>query len=255
MTALTVAKALEIQRQIARGRVDDRLGEKWLLDQAGESLINALPAGWTWAAQEVVNADFVAGQDWVELPPHTALIRSVRYTPAISRPVFPTTIARIQEMQVVEAIDASNIYYAVQYRGDLLDQFGQPVPTLQIWPTPSESQVGAFQVYTGGGWRSLEGLDDADYINIPPFIVPLYVEYIRAHVLGMQQEENGGDVLARLERIATSRLLRDMQAKDGALVQQLGPGRGGYLEGYRGRNLDAFIDHNPNSPDSAVDVW
>lgn len=243
MAILTVGDGLRIQKQMLRGRVDNNLGAKWLLDQAGELMMSSHPAGWRWAAQELFLANIQAGQSFVELPHWASFVESIRYTPALSRPVFGTTISDIQSRRVIEGGDTSIFYYAVRYSSDRIDVDGQPVAILELYPTPSETIPGGFEVAVGGGWRSLEAKGDEEYINIPPFIQPLYLEFVRRCALGFHKE-NEGTPMERCEQLAQSRMFRNFQAKDGMIQQNLGPGRGGALQQYRKNNLDAYVDRS-----------
>lgn len=241
MAVLTVGDALRVQKQMLRGRVDNNLGDKWLLDQAGELMMAS--GYWRWAAQEVIEVNIVSGQSFVELPPWASFVESVRYTPALARPVYGTTISDIQSMRVAEGGSTSIFYYATRYSSERLSADGQPVPVLELYPTPSENVTGGFAVAIGGGWRSLESMEDEEYINIPPFMVPLYMEFVRRCAAGFHKE-NEGSPMERCEALVNTRMFRNFQARDGMIQQNLGPGRGGALRRARRASLDAYVDHS-----------
>lgn len=247
MSALTVKKAIDVLHHILRGRVDDRLGEKWLIDQAGQSLAALQPTGWRWAAQQEITLDFTAGQSFVRLPEHSAFVRSVRYNDAQSREVRQTTISRIHEMRSIEGgVDSSNIYYALSYSNTGIQKnYGAPQPVLEIWPIPAADQTDALIAYIGGDWRTIENLEDDDFINLPVWMVPVFYLVLEAWAGGTHREAQGS-LVDRLDRVRQSAFFQTALTKDAALQMDLGPPRGGYLERTGQRNLDVFIDRSSN---------
>lgn len=103
---------------------------------------------------------------------------------------------------------------------------GQPVPRLELWPGTSSSEQ-ALAIFYRGGWKEPD--TDDEVLSIPGWVNSLFIEIVKAVVMGHEEPE-GGSVDARLTALRGGSLYRDATVRDGMTQQNHGPMNGSWLE-------------------------
>lgn len=104
---------------------------------------------------------------------------------------------------------------------------GQPVPRLEVWPK-SDTAEQSFTIFYRGGWH--EPATDSEVLTIPGWLNDVYIELLKAVVMGHEEPENGS-VMARVDAVKASTIWLDAVLRDGAAQPEHGAYRNGWLDG------------------------
>jgi hypothetical protein len=190
-----------------------------IVNEAGAALVNMHP--WRWLERYASDLDYVAGQTYVSLPADCEDL--------ISEPV--TTGGTCLQLIGLAEIGQKRLFTgggrpafcALSYPS--FDGTSAPGrPNLQVWPTPTANEADVLAVFYRAGW--VQATADDTWLDVRPFMVPLYKALVRACALGVERR----DIEERVAAVRLSSIFHDARAKDGRAQPSYGPIRGGAIE-------------------------
>jgi len=104
---------------------------------------------WSWLETGQQSLDIVADQDYVELPEDYGAMIGVEHVDGYSRTMIPTTWPHLLKLRQDSINDWSRSYWYVVNLGNVEtgeEDAGLSLPTLNLYPTPSESVTGGLQI-------------------------------------------------------------------------------------------------------------
>jgi hypothetical protein len=104
---------------------------------------------------------------------------------------------------------------------------GQPVPRLELWPGTTSNEQ-ALAITYRGGWR--EPATDEEVIGIPGWLNLLFIEIVKAVVMG-HEESGKGSVDKRLTELRLGSLYLDATTRDAMAQASLGQMQNSWLDG------------------------
>ena len=104
--------------------------------------------------------------------------------------------------------------------GAVLPEYQEPVPILELWPTPTSTSLGALTIFYRAGWTVVE--KDSDLLAIPDWIEPLFKSLLRAYVRGIEEEDEG-TVEERVQRVLNGPLMDIAVRRDSRIAPNVGP--------------------------------
>ena len=135
-------------------------------------------------------------------------------------PSNPSDIQRLQTSAI--AGNGFTVAYAVEWNS--ATPTSQPVATLRLWPTPDVTDFEALGATYSREWPTLTS--DDDYIPIPSYMEPLYLQFVRSVASGY---DAGGDAVAGatllpdlVDRLRASRMFSDAAGRDAATQPDAG---------------------------------
>lgn len=128
----------------------------------------------------------------VALPEDFRGVISIQSTDSLIRGVKLTSLQTINEVRTTQLDVATDWDYlaAVAWAGS------PPVPILEIWPTPSQRELGAFTIFYKKRWP--RKFNDADLLDFPEFIDHLFLEIVRAYAINYENSPAGVQALPSL---------------------------------------------------------
>tara|TARA_R100000808_G_scaffold573_1_gene2943 strand:+ start:10069 stop:11025 length:957 start_codon:yes stop_codon:yes gene_type:complete len=104
---------------------------------------------------------------------------------------------------------------------------GAPVARLEIWPQPDANETASLTLLYRAGWKRLTEVKD--YLRLPVYCEPLFLQVIRAFARGYE-EEDGGSLSARLGEVMSGPLFVAAVDRDASIQPHYGPVHGGAAE-------------------------
>jgi len=143
---------------------------------------------------------------------------------------YPSNTSDIQRLQTSATPgNGYRIAYAVEYNS--ATPTSQPVPTLRLWPTPDITDFEALGATYSREWPDLTS--DDDYIPIPPYMEPLFLQYARVVATGCDGGEDATRAATLMmdltDRIRGSRMFADATGRDVATHPDAGLVMGGAM--------------------------
>lgn len=222
--AYTVHDCRLIVRHALHGGEPEDAAFLQFVNEAGEYLHNC--HDWNWAKGKRVTLTLTAGQSEYALP------YDFRDSVSILRPdntFGAIDFVSLEDLHWREQVGTASPGW---YVGALLyteDQYGVPRPRLRLWPSPATGQE--VEVLYRAGWTRLA--QDEDVVGVPDWMNALYQEFLRAFVLG-REEEDLAPLHARLDAITASAVYMNCRRRDGQLQPNLGRHLHGAGEVYGG---------------------
>ena len=127
------------------------------------------------------------------------------------------------------ALETTPVATSYQYKGVL--SYMEPVtggvrvPILRVWPAFTTVQTGFFTIWYHATWPRAK--EDETVLPIPQWIEGVYIQAIRAYAKGLVEEDAGGEVEERLERLQLSQMWRAVEMVDEKMQRSLGRIEGG----------------------------
>ena len=158
---------------------------------------------WDFLQKQFDDLDLVPGQDYLDLPPGFAGFLGVS-----SGRSNVTCSLRMSHWQAVLEQRAFPSQALGSFVGALSNIPGPvadpaPVPVIAIGPIPTASVIGAFQLAYSGTWPTIKSTTTK--LNIPPFMVPLYIRTVGEYLKGYERRLEG-TLEQRLEALQMSAL-------------------------------------------------
>ncbi len=99
-----------------------------------------------------------------------------------------------------------------------------PRPALEIYPSPAELDPTDMTLFYRSAWSDVE--DGSEFLAIPDWIEPLYIEVLRTLAKGWEEEDEGG-FSARVTQIRRLDVFKQMAIADGLMQNTYGKPQGG----------------------------
>lgn len=102
---------------------------------------------------------------------------------------------------------------------------GPPVKRMEVWPQSSGTTTdNKFVLWVTEAWTEITA--DDQQLTLPTFLESFYLEAVKAHALG-QDQEHVAPLVARLGQLKQSDWFMDLKLEDGMDQRDLGPLQGG----------------------------
>lgn len=165
----------------------------------------------------------------VSLPEDFRAMISIQSTDSLIRGVKMVSLQTINEVRTTQLDVATDWDYlaAIAYSGS------PPVPILEIWPTPSQRELGAFTIFYKKRWT--RKTVTSDLLDFPEFIDHLFLEIVRAFAMSYENSPKGVQTLpALLENIKRGPEFMSAASSDANIQWNRGRVEGGGSQIYRG---------------------
>jgi hypothetical protein len=184
---------------------------------------------WNCLSRAPALLSIVAGQTWIDLPADFGAMVGDKIT---------TTTGYGHSLRLATMVQVRDAR-AVQPGGNALSYTGAIVHTgptvagprsyarIELGPVPSNAASDVFLLTYKAGW--VEVSDGSDHILVPSWMQSVYIAAATAFVGGREQE-SGGTVEDRLDRLAASSLFGAVRSRDLSIQTELGIMRGGVGE-------------------------
>lgn len=208
-----------------------------VINLAGKLLITAHQ--WNWNIRRGVNLNFVANQEYIDLPDNTGRVLTL----TAARGIQLTKVS----WENLELHRRSNSYVGTGYlynfswiedSGGSAGDTDPPVGIrLELAPTPSANQTAAIVMTYYKKWVDLSA--DTDRVRIPEDMEPLFYEAVRIVARGFDEDDVMGpsEMLTRFKGLE---LFRQMKRYDAQITPRGGPMEGGI--GMTG-HIHTYPDH------------
>lgn len=196
-----------------------------ILDEAGSRLYAQEP--WVFLKRPSRALDLTALQEYIPLAADFGSIQSLNYATSTYISIQATSMVEIARMREIGYPDDGLLHYSTDFRVNATT--GKPSPSLEIYPTPTTTQVGALLLYYRAGWVKI--VDSGDLSNtyisgIPEFLEGIYLDFVRAVAIGRQTNAIG----AAIRTVIESDDFRAAVKYDRTIQWEHGPMSGGGLE-------------------------
>ena len=111
----------------------------------------------------------------------------------------------------------------------------EPLPRMQLFPTPTADEANAGSIYYRGAWQNLDSANDV--ANIPQLADMLMLALVRAVAKGFEEDT----LEDRLDRIFASSVFIKAMAMDGTLQNSYGPLSGGAAQSAREGSFNPYV--------------
>jgi len=174
--------------------------------------------------------DIIGGQDYIELPDDFATLEDVRTRNHTVSIVWLAT-GRVQNELEVFDISPYSLAVTVQYQ--IVDEetsrgvrtnYNGPIPILKASPAPDTDYLASVLVAYQAGWSRIT--DDNSVVDLPEFMVPLYLEVVGEYALGVINRE-AMDVNTRMARIVAGPMFNQARRIDSNIQPTVGTMRNG----------------------------
>jgi hypothetical protein len=205
---LSVANCADLVRLTLRGDPPVETSLQFLVNSAGRHLCSM--HRWRFLARPAASIDTVAGQDYLGLPADFSEIMGMDGSATGTNTIEPVTLEFLNELRRSGTSTANGgRYYALAYAA----QSGStpPTPRLEVWPVPSSTETGVYNLMYRAGWTDVAL--DTDFIPVPPWAEALYSRILQAFARGFDDEDTGS-IDARLTEIRAGQLFMAACSED-----------------------------------------
>lgn len=213
----------------------DEIDTIFVINQAGNYLVGL--EAWNWLLRPPAYLTLSAGQEYVSLPSDFGRMEHVQMSPSLTNTFNWTDISTIVDLRT-SGVNIGTLEYwgAVAYPG-IAATGVNPDPRLEIYPTPASTSVNAMRVVYRSRWKTQTNpANDSDYIPIPEFMEPLFVQILRAFARGLEEEDDAS-LSKRLLEIHQGPVYMAASKMDAQYQTDMGAITGGPV-GWRSRGLD-----------------
>lgn len=198
-----------------------------IINDAGAAMCNMHP--WGWLIRYTSSLGFVAGQTYVTLPGD---FESFIAPPATTDGTGFEFTDLDEILKAREATASGRPFLGALGNPSFTGAAAPGQRQLEIYPTPSLTEANVLAAYYRAGWLVADG--DTQYLDVRPFMRPLFVEILTAVALGREERDTAG-VDARMTALRGSSIFLDACNADGRAQPGFGPIRGGAMQVARGR--------------------
>lgn len=222
---LTAARCVDhIRHTLGNALPSSAIDPMTIINQAGQFLCTMHE--WKWLERQSATVGFTANQNYATLPADLRDVISIQFTQGLVNRVRVTSLNEISRLRSHNiGVGIAMTWVAVVYKSPAQitpATLAQPVPVLELYPTPITTDASALTVYYRSGWTPPINLNDQSTIQIPEYIEPLYIQLLRAFARGYEEEDQGS-LDARLAELYGGVLYRTAAERDGAIQHQYGP--------------------------------
>lgn len=227
---LTVDRLRErIARSMGWRRPEDWPAEIEPVEIANEAGHWLYSFDWNALSRPPATLSLVADQGWIDLPSDFGAMVGDKIT-TVTGYGHALRLATMVQVRDARATTASGS--ALSYVGCVTHTAPglagpRSLARLEIGPVPSASAADVFLLSYKAGW--VEVSDGSDHILVPSWMQSVFVSAATAFVGGREQE-SGGSVEDRLDRLVASSLFAAVRSRDLAIQPELGVMRGGVAE-------------------------
>jgi hypothetical protein len=206
--------------------VADELTVLGIVNQAGQWLCSAHQ--WLWLDVATAALDLTTDKDYVPLPSDFRSINNLVATQGLVNDVVLTSMSTVLNYRTQDISTTTfTTWAALSYRRLTT---GIPTPVLEIYPTPTSFKAAAMTLHYTAGWLPVS--DDGDYVKVPDWIEPLFIQVVREYALGLEGD-GGAGVIPRMEALKASSFWMDACSRDGQVQWDLGQILGGAAESHQ----------------------
>jgi hypothetical protein len=163
---------------------------------------------WEWQGGRSALLNTVAGQDYVSLPADYGGLRAQTATGTRAIGLDLVTLEAVLLLRENGGPTGSSWPYVgaeVWQQGS-----GAPLPRLELYPTPPDSEAGKFTIFYWSTWADVS--DDNALLPIPDEIFTLYLQVLFAIARGYAEDDEG-TMDQRLEAVKQGALYAAMSAR------------------------------------------
>ncbi len=196
-----------------------------LVNYSGEHLVNM--HRWRWLDRPPIGMTSTAGRTFILLPDDFMHLLSLDMGTNQSGSVHLVTyeeLIRARRNQV--SVSAYTYLVALAHQAGAAGG-SAPLPQLELYPTPTTSTASLFTMVYRAGWVRVS--DDGNYVSIPRWLEPLYLEVLKAFVQGYEERDRE-ELSTRLERISRSQMFNHAVRRDAMVQQSYGRQRNGAVQ-------------------------
>lgn len=228
---LTVQNCLAEVKHTLRRATSAEIAPLSIVNEAGHQLCNMHP--WKWLERFSSSLDYVSAQTYVTLPTDCGEVLSLYAT---STNVSQFELVSFQELLRLRSIGTTVVtgttYGALAYPS--FTTAAEPAAMrLEVFPTPSANATGALSIFYRAVW--VDASPQTDYIDVLPWMAPLYKQVLRAYARGVE-EEDVGSMSARLAEIMAGPVFKAACERDGRVQSTYGLMTGGAISQARRRS-------------------
>jgi hypothetical protein len=198
-----------------------------IANSAGDYLCSV--RAWKWLEMGSTTLNLVASQVYVDLPGDFREFLGYNATNSLVNSLELTSLQRLLDLKTNQVeVSNWNFFGAVTH-----PSASPPVPRLEIWPTPDSNDTGALTIYYRRGWLKVAGDtetdSDEDDLKIPPWMEPLYLEYVKAFAKAYVEPEEGS-LSELLVLIDNGPIMRAAERQDSSVQVDYGYMTGGSIQ-------------------------
>jgi len=203
---------------------------------------------WNWLSTGQNTLDIVADQAFVILPADFGTLNAIEHDEGFTREMIPTSWSNLLRLRQGSIQEWSRSYWYVVQTGNVesgSEEKGLDLPTIELYPTPAESQDDAIKIVYRRFLRRLK--DDDDFPMWPGYMDRALSLLARAMWNTDWENEPQSAVMIQFQQ-----LLPDLKVKDGLDRRSFGVQRGGLWP--RTTPISPFYPRgipDPTSPGSA----
>ena len=223
--AVTYAELVDHLNIVIGENHDGRLNEQQIINQAGNFLIGLHP--WRCQSRPSALLDLIADQPWVDIPNDfgNGEILGITQNGTLNFDVQLTTLQEIDRFGGTSIPSPSRYFVALSYPTQNNTVEPLAAPRLEINPTPSATESGAFRFSYRAGWVPLSPRG-SHVSNIPPWMDLALTQCVRA--FGSYYDTNDNTLI---EKFVVSAEIERIRAADARQQRNVGRARGGILQG------------------------
>lgn len=178
---------------------------------------------WNWLSTGHQTLDVTADQDHIILPADFGTLTAIEHDEGFTREMIPTTWQELLRMRQSSIQDWNRSYWYVVQTGNVAsgdEDAGLDLPTIELYPTPSEDADDAIAIVYRRFLRRLK--DDTDFPQWPGYMDRALSLLARAFANGDFEENPQSAVMIQFQQ-----LIPDLMVKDGLDRRSFGVMRGG----------------------------
>jgi len=223
---LSVTECMGHINHVLGGQPASQISPMRLINEAGRRLVAA--HGWRYLQGRSATLDLVNGQSYVDLPDDFIREIAVYMTDSLTKTVTIGSMDEILQLRTTTIVVGALDFWVAIVQEQQDPGGGAPVPRMEIWPTPDADSEGAMTLYYRSGWAEMRL--DSDYINVPRFIEPLYIEILRAVAEGYERPGKVGHISEIVGRVLAGPTMKGCVRQDSQIQATRGVLRGGAVQ-------------------------
>lgn len=226
---LQVANCLAEVKHTLRRVTSAEIAPLSIVNEAGAQLVNMHP--WKWLERFTSSLDYVQSQTYVTLPVDFGDVLALYATSTSVAQFELVTFERLLDMRSIGTTVTTGVTYGALAYPDFTVGAEPANCRLEVFPTPSANEVGALSMFYRANW--VDASPDTDYLDVLPWMVPLYKQVLRAYARGVE-EEDVASMSARLAEIVAGPIFQAAIRRDGRIQSRYGALMGGAIMQARG---------------------
>lgn len=206
-------------------------GEYGIAGRVSDDAITLLGDGLGQSADGSSNVSGHVVYSYVRLPADFHSLVSVTVSERFGR-VELTSLSDLMRRRTFDVPYGPDYWAAVSHPPQTSSGSSAPAPILLLWPTPkhiSSTDDDALVVVYRAGWQPL--LSDSSVPNVPEWIEPLLVQFVRAVAQGYEEADTGS-LTSRIAEVVRGPVWEAALRRDGGVQPEYGRMSGGWMDDY-----------------------